>query len=327
MIDPAKTVVGTQWPSPTPLISCRFDPLGRYAFAGGQDNKVYRWDVATGTQTALTGHESWVRAIAFHPNGETTYTADYAGRMLWWPTAAEAPQPTRTIEAHRGWVRAIAVSPDGATIATAGNDHLVRLWSTADGAPLGELAGHACHVYNLAFLPAGGQLASADLKGIVKHWDLSTMAEVRQLDASPLHKFDAGFQADIGGARSMAFSADGKYLACGGITNVSNAFAGVGNPVAVLFDWAEGKAVQQHVSSGGVQGNVWGLAFHPDGYLVGAVGGTGGGHLFFWKPDAPGEAFHFPLPNTARDMHLHADNLRLAVAHADNHLRVVQLAI
>ena len=38
------------------------------------------------------------------------------------------------------------------------------------------------------------------------------------------------------------FSADGAYLVCAGITNVSNAFAGTGNPLFVLFDWKTGKS-------------------------------------------------------------------------------------
>ena len=40
---------------------------------------------------------------------------------------------------------------------------------------------------------------------------------------------------------SLDFSADGALLACGGISNVSNAFAGIGNPAILLFNWHSGK--------------------------------------------------------------------------------------
>jgi WD40 repeat protein len=324
--DPAKTHVAAEWQHTSPLVSCRFDPTGRFVFAGAQDNTVQRWDLADGKATLLAGHESWVRAIAFHPSGEWLYTADYAGRMLWWPAASEAPQPVRTIEAHRGWVRALTVSPDGSLIASVGNDNLCRLWSTSDGSHVRDLAGHTCHVYNVAFHPDGTRLATADLKGVVKDWDLATGTEVRTLDASPLHKYDTTFCADIGGARGMAFSPDGKYLACGGITNVSNAFAGVGNPLAVAFDWAEGKPLVQHATQAGVQGTIWNVRYHPDGYLIGAIGGGAGGYLHFWKPDGATEFFQLRLPDTARDFDLHPDNLRLAAAHFDTRLRIYRMA-
>src|SRR5262249_45040856 len=135
-----------------------------------------------------------------------------------------------------------AVSPDGKTLASCGNDLLVKLWSLPDGKPLATLEGHESHVYNVAFHPGGKALASADLKGNVKEWALPDGAEKRTLDATKvLHKYDNTFGADHGGVRSMTFDASGGLLACAGITNVSNAFAGIGNPVVVLFDWATGK--------------------------------------------------------------------------------------
>jgi hypothetical protein len=49
-----------------------------------------------------------------------------------------------------------------------------------------------------------------------------------------LHKYDSTFMADIGGARGMTFKSDGSVLALSGITNVANAFAGIGKPGVVL---------------------------------------------------------------------------------------------
>ena len=67
--------------------------------------------------------------------------------------------------------------------------------------------------------------------------------------------------ADHGGARGMAFAADGSKLACSGITNVSNAFAGVGNPAVVLIDWKSGKSTPQ--DEGGLPGNGLGRRVSP----------------------------------------------------------------
>jgi WD40 repeat protein len=124
----------------------------------------------------------------------------------------------------------------------------------------------------------------------------------------------------------MAFSPDGRYLACAGITNVSNAFAGVGNPLVVLFDWLTGQRKESLVPAQGFQGVAWAVAFHPAGFIIGAGGGGSGGALWFWKPDQP-KAYHtVKLPTACRDLDLHPDGLRLAVALYDKTLRVYDMS-
>lgn len=324
--EPAKTHIAQQWKHGAPLLSCRFDPTGTYVFAGSQDYTVQRWEVATGKATPLVGHDSWVRAIGFTPDGKTVFTGDYQGRLLWWSAAEEKPQPAGSLEAHQGWVRAVRVTADGSQVITCGNDLVIRVWNLADASLVRELKGHENHVYNIALHPNGQHLASFDLKGVVKHWDLAEGKEVRQFTAPELHKYDPTFKADIGGARGLEFNPDGSLLACGGITNVSNAFAGIGNPAVILFDWEKGEKKQLCRPKEDFRGSTWGLNFHPSGFLVSACGGGGGGHLLFYKPEKSEPFFQFKLPNTAKDMHLATDGLQVAVAHHDGTLRICRLA-
>jgi WD40 repeat protein len=326
-VDPTKTHELSKWKHTRPLTACRFDPTGKFVFTGAEDNTVQRWDIATGTATALAAHDSWVRAIGFSPSGEHVYTGGYDGRLIWWNTAAEKPEPIRKIEpAHDGWLRALAVSPDGQTIATCGNDKLIKLWSSAEGTLLGQLPGHESHVYNIAFHPTQPMLVSCDLKGVVKQWELTEKKHVKDLGtAAALYKYDTTFRADIGGARSMAFSTDGKLLALGGITNVTNAFAGIGNPAVVTFDFESGKLEKTHVAKEPLNGTAWGVRHHPDGYWIGLSGGGGGGMLYFWKHDSANEFFKLKLADNGRDLDLSADNRRLAVAHFDQHIRLMGL--
>jgi WD40 repeat protein len=323
-VDPKQVRQVQELKHASPLIGCRFDPTGRFVFAGAQDSTVVRWEMSTGKKTALAGHKSWVRGLAFQPQTKTLFTAGYDGRILCWPVEADAPTPTRALDAHHGWVRAVAVSPDGKLLASCGNDNLAKLWSAADGRPVRELAGHACHVYNVAFHPDGRQLVSADLMGVVKHWELSSGKLVRELDAAILHKYDPVFRADHGGIRGIAFSRDGSLLACSGITDVTNAFAGVGKPLVVLFDWAAGTRKQLLVPKENFQGTGWGVAFHPAGFVVGAAGGNGG-LLSFWKPEQAAAFFALKLPNNARDLDLHPDGRCLAVPFFDGAVRVYDL--
>ena len=233
-IDAKKTHVVKDLGHGSPLISCRYDPSGRYVFFGAQDYQVWRWDLTSNKKVALSGTDAWVRGIAFDPTGQTVVTAGYDEQLSWWPVAAETPRPIRTVTAHKGWVRAIAVSPDGKLLASVGNVHLVKLWSRADGKPVRTMKGHQHHVYNVAFHPDGKRMVTGDLKCHLLEWDVATGKEVRRYQAKSLYKYDTGVKADIGGIRAMTFTRDGSQLAVGGITNVSNAFAGVGNPSVVI---------------------------------------------------------------------------------------------
>jgi WD40 repeat protein len=333
-VDVTQTHLFKEFKHANPLLGCRFDPSGEYVFAGGQDNTIQRWHIESGKKTALTGHKSWIRALAFAAAEKKLLSASYDGRLLVWPLDVESPSPEKTIDAHKGWVRALAMSPDGKLLASCGNDHLVKLWSVprltagekaTDDPFVRELAGHESHVYHTAFHPNGQQVVSGDLKGVIKVWDHAKGTNERDMDASVLHKYDQTFMADHGGVRSMTFSRDGALLACAGITNVSNAFAGVGNPLVVLFDWQTGKQKQLLKPKEAFQGTAWGVFCHETGFLA-SVGGGNGGVLWFWKPDQPQDTFMLKLPTNARDLDLHPDGRVLAVAFADGAVRLYEMA-
>src|SRR5262245_21775060 len=228
-VDPAKTKLGKEFKHGSPMIGCRIDPSGTFIFGSYQDNTLQRWEISTATKTAFEGHKSWARGLAFEATSKTLFSADWVGSILAWTLEADKPAPRWTVEAHKGWARAIVVSPDGKLLASCGNDGQVCLWSTSDGKSVRKIAAHDCHVYNVAFHPDGKHLVSGDLKGVIKQWEVDTGKMVRQMDAAVLYKYDPTFKADIGGVRSIAFSPDGSLLACAGITDVRNDFAGDGS--------------------------------------------------------------------------------------------------
>ena len=322
-LDATKTHVANELKIGSPLISCRYEPKGQFVFAGAQDYHVWRWEPATGKKVQLQGADAWVRAITFSPDGKTMLTGGYDERLLWWPI--DDDKPTRAITAHKGWIKAVAISPDGNLIATSGNDRLIKLWSFSDGKLVCTLTGHESRVYNIAFHPDGNHLASSDLKCNVFDWEITSGKLARKLKAEKMHVYDKTFKADIGGARAMQFNADGSQLAISGITNVTNAFACVGNPAVVIIDWKNGKNLIQHLTKETFRGVAWGVALHPNGMVVAGAGGPGGGQLYFWKKDGKNEFHKLKMKDTCRDLHLAPNSTQLVTAHFDGHLRISRM--
>jgi WD40 repeat protein len=91
----------------------------------------------------------------------------------------------------------------------------------------------------------------------------------------------------------------------------------------VLFDWASGKGKPVRPREN-FQGTMWAVAFHPAGYLVAVAGGNGGA-VWFWKGDGPQDVAVVKLPVNGRDIDLHPDGRRFAVACADGALRLYDI--
>lgn len=322
--DPKKAHIARDLPADAPLMACRFDPKGRFVFATAENRTIYRWDLASGKRVAFSGHDSWIGDLAITADGETLISAGYDDTLIWWPAAAEAPEAARKVKAHEGWIRAVALSPDGRLLASAGNDRVVRLWNAADGTLLQEMFGHELDVYSVAFHPNGGSIVSGDLLGEVRHWETATGTAVRTFDAAALHKYEGGQAVHFGGVRALTFSPDLKWLAAGGLHKASNPLGNVQEPLALRFEWESGKNVRNHLTEGTANERFWALQFHPQGFLIGCVGG-GKGLLAFWN-EAEEKPFHVhPLPASARGMALHPDGVQIATTHHDKKLRLTKL--
>jgi WD40 repeat protein len=308
-----------------PLHSVRVDPTGEFLFAGAQDNQLQQWDLAFGTQKLVPGHRTWIRGMNFDAGGQLLISGDYTGKVIWWNPHDAEMKPLREIQAHKGYARSVSISPDRQFVATSGNDNMVRIWSVVDGSLVKELAGHARHVYNVAFDPTGKHLVSGDLMGVLKQWNVATWNLVRDLDGKILTTFDKTFVADCGGIRGIDFSADGKTLVVSGISEVSNAFAGIGKPTAVAFNMDSGERQKVMLPKDNFDGTLWGVRYDPAGQFIVGVGGGGSGGMWFWKPGED-KSFHFvKMPAVAYDVSFHPDGLRLAVAFYDNTIRLYDM--
>jgi hypothetical protein len=102
--------------------------------------------------SVLRGHEGWVTAVAFSPDGTVLASVDDLGAVrLWRPAKPAAPV---VLKGHAGKVFEAAFNADGTVLATAGEDGTVQLWDVANPAAApAVLDGGVGRVYDAAFFP------------------------------------------------------------------------------------------------------------------------------------------------------------------------------
>lgn len=315
------------WQHEAKFLCCRVDPTGTYVVAGGTDYQIQRWEIASGSKTALVGHDNWVRTLNFSPDGTRLYSGGYDGRLIEWRIGDETPRPAQDKLAHEGWVRSLAVSSDGQRVASCGNDKAVKVWAVEDGQlsdrlPVYEFRGHSHIPYSVVFVPGSHDVVSGDIVGTIHHWSGSDGKLVRTLDAAEIHNL-IGDIAPFGGIISLTFSPDGTRLTATGLHKTSNAPAGNRRGVALSFRWADGeKLLKQESLTKELDSTMWRGLYHRNGTLVAVLEKEIG----FWNQGEE-DAFHLvTTPSDIFDCDLHPNQLDLFTAHFDGHIRCYRLA-
>jgi eukaryotic-like serine/threonine-protein kinase len=150
---------------------------------------------------ASTWGRMW--SAAFSPDGQRIVTTDDQSAQV---RDAETGRLLFSL-LHGDTVYHAVYRADGARLVTAGGDGTVKIWDAASGTLVRELKhdGRRLRYYVVALSPDGTIVAAIDLAGEVAHvWDADTGAPLAEL-----HNDAAAFP-------SLAFSADGRWLAASG---------------------------------------------------------------------------------------------------------------
>lgn len=283
-------------------------PGTQRVFYGSSDFKVYELDLAAEKPESVEftgeGHQSYVTGAALA--GAQLVTGSYDGRLIWWDT--DQRKPVRSINAHERWIRNVAASPDGKVIASVADDMLCKLWDAATGDRLHELVEHKpmtphhfpSMLFAVAFSADGQLVATGDKVGHIAVWDVASGKKVSELEAPVMYTWDPRQRRhSIGGIRSLAFSADGKLLAAGGIGTIGNIDHLDGPSRIELFDWAARQRVHE-ISDTKFKGLVEQIAFPREGTWFVCAGGDNGGFASFYDAQTGKVVHQDKMP-----MHVH----------------------
>lgn len=153
----------------------------------------------------LSGHTSWVTAVAIAPNGNILASGSLDDTIKLWnlPKA----DLLKTLPGHRRGVNALAISPSGQVLVSVGDDCALKLWNLANGALLKTLTGHARDVNAVTISPDGQFLASGSEDRTIRLWQATT---------GQLLKTILGAGSIV---KCLAISPDNRVLVSGGFDN------------------------------------------------------------------------------------------------------------
>lgn len=154
------------------------------------------------------------------PEGETAICTN-CGNSLGLAASEGGAILKACLRGHRHPVRAVAFSPDSRLFAAAFGAHSatvaksqiggVTLWDVGVTEPVATLQWHRDAVLSVAFSPQHSLMASGSRDGTIAIWNVS-----RGLWDAVLGVREHSWRAGAGPITSLAFSADGKWLASAG---------------------------------------------------------------------------------------------------------------
>lgn len=252
-----------------------FSPDGILLASGDEGGAIHLWDVKTTTEKRVLGwHTSPVVSIAFDPVGTALASASEGVSSL----PFQPPDTVRlwdwnsdnaSLTVGSRATSAVAFNPDGMLLAygetgdSESGAYGVGLWDMKKGEVNGLLVGHTDFVTSVAFDPSGTLLASGSGDGTVRVWDVGSRATLA------VFRSNVGTDESFAGAvESVVFSPDGSLLASA-------------NADGTVRIWDVRRREQVTVLKTD-SGNVYGIAFSPNGDLLATPGREFQGEIQLW---------------------------------------------
>ncbi|WP_420839055.1 protein kinase domain-containing protein [Argonema antarcticum] len=153
----------------------------------------------------LSGHSSWVMAVAISPNKQLLASGSLDDKIKIWNL--QSGELLQTLTGHAKAINSLAISPDGKILVSCGDDDTVKIWDLCSGKLLHTLNEHNRDVTSVAISSNGQILASGSEDRTIKVWKLQNGAQIRTLSGA------------AGIIKSVAIAPNQPILASGGLDN------------------------------------------------------------------------------------------------------------
>ena len=160
-----------------------FSKTGRYLATAPEDGTLHLYELASGSETVLRGHEDRIFDMAFSDDDNTVVTASDDTTARVWDIATGG---VRVLRGHEDDLYMVALSPDDKMAATGGADGSVRLWQLAGDEEVAQVVGRlgAGGVWRRSLLSEdGGMVITWTGENDIETWNLGT-------DERHQHSFD-----------------------------------------------------------------------------------------------------------------------------------------
>ena len=215
---------------------------------------VWLYDADSGKEIRLLQkHTDWVSSLAFSSNGKMLASYGPDGIHLWDP---QTGQHLSTFKESPTLTTHLVFFPDGRTLVST-SDSIIRFWDVANGTISKTLTGHTRNILSLAVSPNGKTIVSGSLvtgqqqSDGLRWWDVETGRTMF-------------FSTNVGTATALAFSPNGKILACADSSLISD-----DAPKIYLFDGSNGEILR---TLRGHKDQIKALAFSPNGEILASCG-------------------------------------------------------
>jgi len=166
------------------------------------NNTVRVWDAMTGKEVSRMIHNSWIDSVAFSPDGNYVVSGGDNGIARVWRIANQ-DNIQLIHQTSYSWVNLGFVFIANGKILVSIGEH--PIWDVSTGKEISLMAGCCIYPY-VPYINSNGKtmvsISGADTAVI---WDISTSKKITRISAP--------------GIRTLALSADGKYVATGGYTD------------------------------------------------------------------------------------------------------------
>ena len=153
----------------------------------------------------LSGHQSWVTAVAFNPRSATLVSGSLDDTIRVWDLQTGVEMVS--LQGHPRGVNDLRISTKGQVLVSCGDDGTVKVWNLAAGRLIHTLEGHARDVTSVTIGHKGWTLASSSKDKTIKLWKLDKGTALRTLLGSPA------------AVRAVAMLPDESMVFSGGLDN------------------------------------------------------------------------------------------------------------